>query len=491
MVHTSQPKHCIGDWMNIGHAIHVWEGSGDRDNFEIEGYIPDDRMAFGYIVLFLQICLGALFYRSKFDLSQSSTTNASSTYNFYTSMAVLTFIGFGYRLSFLKACGLGAVGFTMFIISLGVEWAMVCESFAATHSFEINFATMLNGLAAVVAVLASYAGLIGKVNPLQILVVTVMEIFAYTLNKVYFLQLHSNSPFIVDAGGSISVHVFGAYFGMAACAVVGKPLRNKLKNSLYYSDIFSFLGTVFLWLYFPAFVSGRLPSGPEQNTALINTVLCLLASTTTTFALTVLIEGGMFSTLPIQTATISGGVAIGSSAPFLGPFGAIVVGMIAGIISTTALIPSFLTQIDSGGMHSLHGVAGLLGGVVSILVPLIHSGTGLNALHQALGLLGTLFVAVKAGAFCGFVLRFIDTPQIFILTYHSSPGVEASVLLEPEFFTDESYWSCAEDCPRTIEEFASIGFDAIAQYPQVHEASTEDGEQRVRRSGRRQSTFKG
>ena len=49
-------------------------------------------------------------------------------------------------------------------------------------------------------------------------------------------------------------------------------------------------GTVFLWLFWPSFVAGGLPSGTGQSKALINTVLALISSSVVTFGLTPLLE---------------------------------------------------------------------------------------------------------------------------------------------------------------------------------------------------------
>jgi len=58
---------------------------------------------------------------------------------------------------------------------------------------------------------------------------------------------------ITDVGGSISIHVFGCYFGLAVSAMLGKPSSTKDNKSMYHSDLFSMIGTLFLWLYWPSF----------------------------------------------------------------------------------------------------------------------------------------------------------------------------------------------------------------------------------------------
>ena len=63
-------------------------------------------------------------------------------------------------------------------------------------------------------------------------------------------------------GGSMYIHAFGAYFGLAVClAYKFKDATNNNRNSSsYYSNIFAFIGTMFLFMYWPSFNSA-LASG--------------------------------------------------------------------------------------------------------------------------------------------------------------------------------------------------------------------------------------
>ncbi len=56
----------------------------------------------------------------------------------------------------------------------------------------------------------------------------------------------------VDAGGSISIHAFGAYYGLAASMCLSKKgsgMEHKHNASIYSSDITAMIGTLFLWIY--------------------------------------------------------------------------------------------------------------------------------------------------------------------------------------------------------------------------------------------------
>merc|ERR1719480_298726 len=112
----------------------------------------------------------ACFLAADLDLTTAATTTSSSIYNYYVGIALMMFVGFGYLMTFLKAYGLGAVGFTMFITCVGVQFAVVIESYMGKGELLIDFLMLINGNVAVAAVLISFGGLIGKISPLQILV---------------------------------------------------------------------------------------------------------------------------------------------------------------------------------------------------------------------------------------------------------------------------------------------------------------------------------
>lgn len=68
---------------------------------------------------------------------------------------------------------------------------------------------------------------------------------------------------------------------------------------------------------------------------MVNTFCALLGSTILTFIVSSLVEKGKINMVHIANATLSGGVAIGAAADLmLKPWGACLVGMIAGTVST-------------------------------------------------------------------------------------------------------------------------------------------------------------
>lgn len=77
----------------------------------------------------------------------------------------------------------------------------------------------------------------------------------------------------------------------------------------------------------------------------------------------------------LLNSTLAGGVVIGASAGIiLNPGGSMAIGFVTGIISTlgfeylTPYLQNKYGLYDTCGVHNLHGIPGLLGGIVSAIV---------------------------------------------------------------------------------------------------------------------------
>merc|ERR1712087_915495 len=186
--------------------------------------------------------------------------------------------------------------------------------------FHVTAYKLIDGDIATAAVLISFGAMLGRTNPAQLLVMCFFELIFWSFNFYICVEYLS----IVDVGGSIVVHIFGAYFGLAVSWIMGKPKDSKENKSMYHSDIFAMIGTLFLWLYWPSF-NGYFANREYffMDRAYVNTVLGLCGATTATF-ITSRVLVGKFDMVHIQNATLAGGVAVGASADlYLTPAGAL------------------------------------------------------------------------------------------------------------------------------------------------------------------------
>jgi ammonium transporter Rh len=249
-------------------------------------------------------------------------------------------------------------------------------------------------------------------------------------------------------GGSMFIHTFGAYFGIAVASIVSpREARRELppnQGAKYNSDLFSIIGTIWLWMLWPSF-NGALAPADSQFRVIINTVTSLLGCVVTTFFMSKLLRG-KFEMEDVQNASVAGGVAVGAASDLvISPGGALVIGMIAAMISAIGF--RFLSPMlrkcyihDTCGVNNLHGLPGILGGLTGAVSSAVAArrvslyGTDYKTIfvrgevqwgYQLLALVITIAIAITSGLGTGLLLRFMHAPK--------------------RIFTDAEYWAVPDD----------------------------------------------
>ncbi|KAI4462361.1 ammonium transporter [Holotrichia oblita] len=283
--------------------------------------------------------------------------------------------------------GFSAVGFNFLLAAIIVQWAIICEGAFElpnnNYKIPINMLSLLRADVASATVLISMGALLGNVSYVQLIVMGFIEIIVFSANSYLGTKILK----VVDAGDSIFVHAFGAYFGLAVSYVLGRKNKtgleeeeaqqeeNQLEGSSYTSDLFAMIGTVFLWMFWPSFNSAEL-EGDQQMRAIINTYLSLTSCCVASFIVSsALSPDKKFDMVHVQNSTLAGGVAIGTSANLmLQPLGALSIGLNAGILSVLGY--NLLTPIlnkkfhihDTCGVHNLHGMPAIMAGLAGAVM---------------------------------------------------------------------------------------------------------------------------
>ncbi|KAE8747354.1 hypothetical protein FOCC_FOCC005996 [Frankliniella occidentalis] len=365
------------------------------------------------------------------DPKTAGVSDLESYYPMFQDVHVMIFVGFGFLMMFLRKYGYSSVGFTLMLGALMVQWAALCQGFFKLQSdgkIYLSMISLFNADVATAAVLISFGAVLGKTTPLQLVAMGTVEMVFFAANEYLCHTLN-----IVDLGGSIIVHVFGAYFGLAVSRALGRPAENSKESSTYTSDMFAMIGTVFLWLFWPSF-NGGLASGHARHRAVINTYLALASGCVVAYAVSSLSQrAGKFNMVHVQNATLAGGVAMGTAADLMvQPVGALIIGGLAGALSVLGyafLQPVILNRLkvhDTCGVHNLHGMPGVMAAIFPALIPrddqpeeldtvrsslsaAVEPGLGRTPLQQAgyqlAALAMTLVVSVITGTITGFLIR--------------------------------------------------------------------------------------
>jgi len=381
-------------------------------------------------------------------------------YPMYQDLHVMIFVGFGFLMTFLVKYSWSSVSYTLLVSCLCIRWGILVDGFwrcALNGRWEyitMGIDSAVLGDFAAATVLISFGGLLGRITPTQLLAMAFLEIPFYAFNKEFCIKNFK----AVDMGGGIYIHTFGAYFGLAVSAAVGSPKGDLMKAenlnaSIYTSDLFAMIGTIFLFMFWPSFNAAMCPDNNfARERVIVNTVLAICGSCMIAFACSRLFETSKkFNMVHIQNATLAGGVAIGtSSSLILSPYPAMLIGMIAGTLSTFGyvFISPFLERKglrDTCGINNLHGMPGVLGGIASIFTAWLYKsadygdisvvmparGKGrsgaMQGVWQLVALAMTVFVSIISGLLVG---KFL-TSQLF----HR----------EINTYSDKSHWQVGDD----------------------------------------------
>ncbi|KAE8900786.1 Ammonium transporter Rh type B [Phytophthora fragariae] len=337
------------------------------------------------LILFEAVCL--IFFALKFDMPSpdnndaESTTSSLSYYPMYMDVHVMIYIGFGFLMTFLRKYSMSAVSLNFLIGVLSLQWGIIMVTMAHQiigneyHTKILDIPTMINGDFAAGAVLISFGAVLGKITPTQLVWMTFLEIIFYAINEYIVYEKF----LVTDAGGSMVIHTFGAFFGLAVTMQLGVPTDDQQvhNTSRYHSDVFAMIGTLFLWMYWPSFNAALVSSdGFQQERAVMTTVLSIAASCASAFAATkVFSHTKKFDMVHVQNATLAGGVAMGTSCNLaIGPAAAITVGLVVGVASVLGF--SFVTpglervirMSDTCGILNLHGMPGVVGGLAGAII---------------------------------------------------------------------------------------------------------------------------
>lgn len=323
----------------------------------------------------------------------ATTTEYNPTYNFqryptFQDVHIMIFVGFGFLMAFLHRNSLTTTSHSFLVASFVIPWAMLNAGFwhraiindadaTPWDKIKLGVEQMITADFCAGAILISFGAVVGKCSASQLLVMALIEVVVYHINEAILIYKYK----VVDIGGSMVIHAFGAYFGLAASFVLEKmkpersKISTKLNGSTQASDTLAMIGTLFLWCFWPSFNGALAGTGYGQQRAVLNTFLSLASSCIVTFYACAVLHGGKFRMVEIQNASLAGGVAMGTAADmFTEPYGALLIGAAAGLVSCLGykyigpLLETAVGLKDTCGVHNLHGMPGVLGGLIGVIV---------------------------------------------------------------------------------------------------------------------------
>jgi ammonium transporter Rh len=359
------------------------------------------------------ILLSSVFngYAQEVPNSEISSILEVQQYNRAIHIMAMLLIGFGFLMVFVKKYGRSAITATFLLVSVSIPTYIAIKGMGVfEHRGEIEQFILAEFAAA--SLLIAAGALLGRLKIYQYMILGLLFVPFFIINELVVLEDHFHFVgTIADTGGSIVIHAFGAIFGIAAAiSLTTKAQRETPILADATSDRFSLLGSMVLWVFWPSFCAALVPVEAIPSTV-VNVFIALCGSTIATYIASVSIRGKI-NAADIANAALAGGVAIGATCDYATHFEAMIIGVIAGAISTIGFAifqakqEKFNKIIDTCGVSNLHGIPGIFGGLAAIVVV-----EGLDVGAQLKGIVITVILAIIGGLLSGKIISLFGKPK--------------------------------------------------------------------------------
>jgi ammonium transporter, Amt family len=187
---------------------------------------------------------------------------------------------------------------------------------------------------------------------------------------------------VLDFAGGTVVHINAGIAGLVTAIVIGKRRGYRTENMAPHNLVLSVIGAALLWVGWFGFNAGSaVAANATAGMAMAVTQICAAAAALT-WMFAEWIYRGKPSVLGIISGAVSGLVCITPAAGFVGPSGALIMGLIAGIgcFWGATFLKQMFNYDDSLDAFGVHGIGGIIGALL----------TGVFALKEIGGTSGLL-----------------------------------------------------------------------------------------------------
>ncbi|CAG09922.1 unnamed protein product, partial [Tetraodon nigroviridis] len=313
-------------------------------------YAPSLRSRLAPLLLLLQT--GFIVVFAFYVDIETHSFNTDLTSNFYAEFQdvhVIVFLGFGFLSTFLIRYGFSGVGFNLLVAATATQWAILLnglESWYHRGKISLNLRRHVHGLRAHL-----HRNRLGEDQPCPADRIALLEVTASSSTMALHSLLRVRSAVCANtflhraaAQQHHAASHFWPLFGLALTWVLyrrGSEQRFEKEKSGYESGLFSMMGSVFMWMFWPSFNSVLVDERtPERHLEVVcGTYLALAAGAVAAAAVAVLLNPeGKLSLVQLQSCIQAGGVAVGVSASAVHqPWEAMTIGFSAAVLSAVGV----------------------------------------------------------------------------------------------------------------------------------------------------------
>ena len=203
---------------------------------------------------------------------------------------------------------------------------------------------------------------------------------------------------VLDYAGGTVVHINAGVAALMAALVAGRRRGFPTTPMLPHNLVYTIAGASLLWVGWFGFNAGSaLAADGDAGMAMLTTQIAA-AGSALAWMVTEWLRFGRPSALGVATGIVAGLVAITPGSGFVGPSGALVIGIAAGVACfwATYFLKRRLAVDDSLDVFSVHGIGGIAGALLTGVFAGALGGTGYSHGLDALAQLGVQFIGVAS-----------------------------------------------------------------------------------------------
>ena len=229
-------------------------------------------------------------------------------YNRAIHIMAMLLIGFGFLMVFVRKYGRSALTATFLLVSTALPIYIFSKGMGFLGEVHSEIDRLIFAEFAAASLLIAAGAVLGRLKMPQYILLGLLFIPFYMFNE--WIVPNGGFGFIptgavVDTGGSIVIHAFGAIFGLGvALTMTTKQELEKSIETDATSDRYSMLGSMMLWIFWPSFCAALVT--PEQMPhTVVNVIIALCGSTLATYLFSVALRKKV-SIADIANAALAG-----------------------------------------------------------------------------------------------------------------------------------------------------------------------------------------
>lgn len=221
---------------------------------------------------------------------------------------------------------------------------------------------------------------------------------------------------VLDFAGGTVVHINAGIAGLVACLVLGKRKGYPTTAMPPHNLTYTLIGASMLWVGWFGFNAGSAVAADDSAGMAMLTTQVATASAALAWMFAEWLSHGKPSVLGIASGAVAGLVAVTPASGTCGPMGALLLGLISGVLCFLAStrLKRALGYDDSLDVFGVHAVGGLVGAILTGLFADVSFGGAGLAEGMTIGgqlwiqIKGALFTVIYTGVLSFIILKVID-----------------------------------------------------------------------------------